>query len=232
MAHTYPRCYLNAGIAGVAGCAKKAPDLMWDILFPVAEGAIEDVVIGACTYRFVAGLTSGPGFTEVPDDTPAGGNLIGEECCRHAKCAGYTGTPTGGALQSEWHPTDLQAWNGYNGAWVKIDAGDGLFGKTWRSRPLEDLLDLDIPELSPEVYVPDVTSLRYAPIALKDDCPECHVTLKLCFCDSSLWPTCEDPAAYSVEVAKLSWTGAGCFLDEEHTVPSCTRNSAGELVCV
>ena len=50
-----------------------------------------------------------------------------------------------------------------------------------------------------KVYVPTVTALRYAPIRLTDDCPECHVTLKLCFCDSSLWPSCADPAAYSVE---------------------------------
>jgi hypothetical protein len=213
MSHTYPRCYLNMG------CKEEATDLMWDILYPTE---VEELRAGLCTYRFVPGLTAGPGFAVVPGDAEA----VGAACCQHAKCAGWT---TGGHLQPDWPPAQLTSDGG--GAWVLYETGDGIWSTAWRSRPLEDVLDLDIPELSPEVYVPHVTSLRYAPIALLDDCPECHVTLKLCFCDSSLWPTCNDPAAYSVEVSKLSWTGAGCFLDEEHTVPSCTRNDIGDLVC-
>jgi hypothetical protein len=115
------------------------------------------------------------------------------------------------------------------GGWVKTQAGERTWGRMWHSRPVNDLENVEVPEAYPELYIPNVKMLRY-PITVEADCPECHLGLKLCFCDSSLVDSCESPSAYSIEVATISWTTASCFLDEEHTRDTCTRKG-DHLVC-
>merc|ERR1712139_594275 len=108
--------------------------------------------------------------------------------------------------------------------------GEHLWGTTWAARPIE-MTGFSAPELTPEIYVPDVSALRFGPFDITLECPDCHPKLKVCFCDSTLTDGCSATEDFSIEVGVVAWSGLTCALDDAHLRPDCSRIDGSTLVC-